>query len=134
MVAGYVTKTYKHFILLLILQIIYSWQIAMANNSEHSLNPFNANPTEWSKTPNLSAICRRIVWVCLTILWGFKGLIMNRFFICMAFQKGKKRKTEFETRFCFWSAWFLESSLIHYSELKRGIWKTKIMQVDLKVF
>ena len=33
------------------------------------LNPLSANLTWWSDRNNSSAICRRIVWVCLTILW-----------------------------------------------------------------
>ena len=39
-------------------------------------NPLSANPTKWSNTRNLSANYRRIVWVCLTILWywGLKNL------------------------------------------------------------
>ena len=38
-------------------------------------NPLSANPTKWSNTLNSSAICRRIVSVCLTILrgWRLKG-------------------------------------------------------------
>ena len=32
-------------------------------------NPLRANPTKWSNTLK-HAICREIVWVCLTILWN----------------------------------------------------------------
>ena len=45
------------------------------------LNLFSENPTKWSKTlKQFVGYCRRIVWVFLTILWGFllKGLI----FLC----------------------------------------------------
>ena len=36
------------------------------------LNPLNANPTKWSNTvKQFVGKCRRIVSVCLTILWGW---------------------------------------------------------------
>ena len=35
------------------------------------LNPLSGNPTKWSNTLNLSEICQRILWVCLTILWNW---------------------------------------------------------------
>ena len=41
--------------------------------------PLSANPTKWSNTlKQFLSNSRRIVWVCLTILWGwrFKGLIL----------------------------------------------------------
>ena len=34
-------------------------------------NPLSAKPTKWSNTlKQVVGSCRRIVWVCLTILWG----------------------------------------------------------------
>ena len=34
------------------------------------INPLSANPTKWSNTlKQFVGFCRRIVWVCLTILW-----------------------------------------------------------------
>ena len=36
------------------------------------LNPVNANSTKWSNTvKQFVGFCRRIVWACLTILWGW---------------------------------------------------------------
>ena len=36
-------------------------------------NPFSANPTKWSNTlTQFIGCCWRIVWVCLTILWGWR--------------------------------------------------------------
>ena len=36
------------------------------------LNPLSANPTKWSNTlKTIRPLLRRIVWVCLTILWGW---------------------------------------------------------------
>ena len=36
-------------------------------------NLFSANPTKWSNTPKqFVSYCRRTVWVCLTILWGWR--------------------------------------------------------------
>ena len=38
-----------------------------------SLNPLSANPTKWSVTlKQFVGFCWRIVWVCLTILWGWR--------------------------------------------------------------
>ena len=35
------------------------------------LNPLSANPTKWSNTlKQVVGSCLRIVWVCLTFLWG----------------------------------------------------------------
>ena len=46
-------------------------------------NPVSANPIKWSNTlKQFLASSRRIVWVCLTILWGWrlegqiKGLLL----------------------------------------------------------
>ena len=36
-----------------------------------SLNPLNANPQNGQRHSNNSAICWRIVWVCLTSLWNW---------------------------------------------------------------
>ena len=36
-------------------------------------NPFSANPSKWSNTlKQFVGFCRRIVWVCLTTLWGWR--------------------------------------------------------------
>ena len=36
------------------------------------LTLLSANPTKWSNTlKRFNGFCRRIVWVCLTILWGW---------------------------------------------------------------
>ena len=35
-------------------------------------NPLSANPTKWSTTlKQFGGCCRQIVWICLTILWGW---------------------------------------------------------------
>ena len=40
--------------------------------SEH-LNPLSTNPTKWSNTlKQFVGFFRRIVWVCLTILWDWR--------------------------------------------------------------
>ena len=39
--------------------------------SESCMNPLSANFTKWPNTNNSSAICRRIVLVCLAILWDW---------------------------------------------------------------
>ena len=51
-------------------------------------NPLRANPTKWSNTLK-HAICRRIVWVCLTILWNSfcEGLTLGLFFSLLLVQK-----------------------------------------------
>ena len=37
------------------------------------VNPLNANPTKWSKTlKQFVDCCRRIILVCLTILWSWR--------------------------------------------------------------
>ena len=37
------------------------------------LTPLNANPTKWSNTlKQFIGNSRRIIWVCLTILWGWR--------------------------------------------------------------
>ena len=37
------------------------------------LNPLSANPTRWSNTlKQFVGCCRRVVWVCLTVLWGWR--------------------------------------------------------------
>ena len=38
---------------------------------KHQFNPLSTNPTKWSNT---QTICngRRIIWVCLTIFWGWR--------------------------------------------------------------
>ena len=41
------------------------------------INPLSAKHTKWSKTlKQFVGCCRQIIWVCLTILWGWrlKGL------------------------------------------------------------
>ena len=39
------------------------------------INLLPANPTKWSYSlKQLVACCRRIVWVCLTILWGWHSI------------------------------------------------------------
>ena len=53
----------------LILSILVSWIHVL-------LYPLNANPTKWSNTlKQFVGCCGRIVWVCLTILrgWRLKG-------------------------------------------------------------
>ena len=41
-------------------------------NSYLFINPLSANPTKWSNTlKQFVGCCRRIVWVCLTILWDW---------------------------------------------------------------
>ena len=39
--------------------------------SKSYINSLSANPIKWSHSNNLSVVCRQIVWVCLTILWGW---------------------------------------------------------------
>ena len=49
--------------------------IFLQNNSNYivSFNPLNANPTKWSNTlKQFIGCCRRIFWVCLNILWGWR--------------------------------------------------------------
>ena len=41
-------------------------------------NLLSTNPTKWSNTPNSSANCRQIVWVCLTILCGCRLKLFRR--------------------------------------------------------
>ena len=37
------------------------------------INPLGANPTKWSNTlKKFVGFCGRIVWACLTILWGLR--------------------------------------------------------------
>ena len=44
----------------------------MQKNSENSANPLSANPQNGQTHSNDSlVICRRIVLVCLTLLWGW---------------------------------------------------------------
>ena len=50
------------------------------HNINFQVNPLSANPTKWSNTFKLFvANCRRITWVCLNILWGWR-LRVNIFF------------------------------------------------------
>ena len=49
-----------------------------AIKKSHILNPLSASPTKWSNTlKQFVAICRRIVWVCLTILWNWHQLLFR---------------------------------------------------------
>ena len=42
-------------------------------NKYITLNLLKANPTKWSNTlKQFVGCCRRIVWVCLSILWGWR--------------------------------------------------------------
>ena len=48
-------------------------QMGTLARNESILNPLRANPTKWSNTfKQFVSCCRRIVWVCLTILWGWR--------------------------------------------------------------
>ena len=41
--------------------------------NKRKVNPLSANPTKWSNTlKQFVGNSRRIVWVCLTILWGWR--------------------------------------------------------------
>ena len=74
-------------------------------------NPFSANPTKWSNKLNLSENCRRIVWVCLTILWNWslKGYwntnlrsYVDILILCCAYSDSKKKRfiqSNFELNF-----------------------------------
>ena len=43
----------------------------LTDPKEPRLNPLSTNPTKWSEIlKQFVGFCRRIVWVCLTILWG----------------------------------------------------------------
>ena len=56
---------------------VFSGQSEKNFELSQTFNHLNSNPTKWSNTlNNSSANCRRIVWVCLTILWNWrlKGL------------------------------------------------------------
>ena len=45
----------------------------------HKVNPLSANPAKWPNTLKQFVNCyRQIVWVCLTILWGWR--LMNLFY------------------------------------------------------
>ena len=44
----------------------------MRVNLGPNINPLSANPTKWSNTlKQFVGFCRRIVLVCLIILWGW---------------------------------------------------------------
>ena len=48
--------------------MLASWAV-----SEAYLNPLSVNPTKWLNTlKQFVGYSRRIVWVCLTILWGWR--------------------------------------------------------------
>ena len=65
--------------------VVYEHDTATINHDSNSnsnnnictwLNPLSANPTKWSNIlKQFVGCCRRIVWVCLTILqsWHLKG-------------------------------------------------------------
>ena len=58
---------------------------ALTNNSIMTINPLRANLTKWSNTlKKLVGCCWRIVWVCLTILWGWR---FKERYILFKFQK-----------------------------------------------
>ena len=51
----------------------FLWKIHYFTRQMYSFNALSANPTNWSNTlKQFVGICRRIVWVCLTILWGWR--------------------------------------------------------------
>ena len=57
---------------------------ALIADSE-SINPLSANPTKWSNTLKIIvSCCQLIVWVCLTILWGWyvKGKAQSVHWCC----------------------------------------------------
>ena len=54
--------------------MIYLFSLKYSN----VLNPLSANTTKWSNTFKQFVGCCRIVWVCLTILWGWH--IEKKFF------------------------------------------------------
>ena len=59
------------------------------------LNPLSANPTKWSSTiKQFVGFCRRIIWVCLTILWGWHLKGFREIFIASSL-------THFEPMFSF---------------------------------
>ena len=39
---------------------------------DFNVKPLNAKRTKWSKTESFVGKSRPIVWVCLTILWGWR--------------------------------------------------------------
>ena len=57
--------------LTLIETLSISWHLSFLRCN---FNPLGANPTKWSNTlRQFVGCCRRIVWVCLTILWGWRS-------------------------------------------------------------
>ena len=57
------------------------WKVCnqIITKNKHKFNPLSGNSTKWSNTKNYWTVscCRRIVWLHLTILWGWhlKGKI-----------------------------------------------------------
>ena len=46
---------------------IWRWSCKLA-----VIKPLSANPTKWSNTlKQFFGYCRRIIWLCLTVLWGW---------------------------------------------------------------
>ena len=60
------------------LHLVYHFTVPLINAQGSDVgkvvpNPLSANPTKWSNTlKQFVGYCRRIVSVCLTILWGWR--------------------------------------------------------------
>ena len=98
----------------------------------------SANPIEWSNTLKQFfgfCSCRRIVWVCQTILWdwclkGYQLKAVNSVHVHFLFPSPKNEKTE-----DFWnfqgkykgniSKWLCDKSLIHCKFVPNSFWCTK---------
>ena len=56
-----------------IFDFIYEQCMCGYYNNIQIINSLSANPTKWSNTlKQLVGFCRRIVWVYLTIMWGWR--------------------------------------------------------------
>ena len=79
--------TFKEKLMLILLEglLIYR-EMALVNVDVNSLS---VNPTKWSNTlKQFVGFCRRIVRVCLTILWGWRLTLIWLGFLGVRFEVG----------------------------------------------